>query len=612
MSETPRRRRAAAPQTPERVGQAAQAMQSGPASPRNGWPQPQYSQKIPQHDPGMAQNGYNRQAYPNPAYPQQSPARDVRANPGYGAAPQYTSGTHGFQNNGMLRGFVPQAGPQVTPPAPASPPPEKPKKAGRKGFSVWGLVRILAILGVLAGLAVYGVSRYKTWQIDSAVTPYDNLFCEGVYVDGIHLGGMTPEQAWNSVTSQINQRNDNWRVTLSYQGNTLASIGAADLGMRVDITDVLNNAWYQGHTGNNEQRLAAMQALKTSPWVAYTAHPGGDTSVIDTLLENIKAGIDTPPTDAYLIEFNTDYSYPFLFQPESTGLSLDIAPIREQLYEMVSTMTGGDVEIVPTVLQPAQTMADLKKHYTLRATATTKIATSSTDDRNNNIRRAFEMINGKTVNPGKQFSFNAVVGARTPENGFYEAVEYVSGEHVMGVGGGVCQASTTVYQAAVCAGLKIVKRSAHSDSVGYADYGMDATVYYSKNRKIDLVFENNTDQPVYLTACVMPAPNSSKRLITRVCIYGEDMGDTHYEMKTEVLETLAPPDKPEYKKDTKAEYVTYTDQQKSVQKAQEGYVVASYRVEYSGDVAVNEVLLYTDTFDPKPERIYVGVTKRSN
>ena len=109
--------------------------------------------------------------------------------------------------------------------------------------------------------------------------------------------------------------------------------------------------------------------------------------------------------------------------------------------------------------------------------------------------------NGSILKPGETFSFNDVVGRRTQERGFYPAIEYVYGEKETGFGGGVCQASTTLYQAAVRSGLTIVERKQHSERVNYTQPGKDATVYLSEYRggkKIDLKLRNDTDGPVYI------------------------------------------------------------------------------------------------------------------
>ena len=421
---------------------------------------------------------------------------------------------------------------------------------------------------------------------------------------------MTAEQALNSVQSQIQQRHEAWKVQLTYNGEPIAEINADMLDFNVDPRSVLNEAWQQGHTGDKEQRYETMIQLEQHPYMAYTAQPSGNTQVIDAKLNEIKAMIDTPAVDAEMKGFDPSLPYPFDISDEAYGYSLDTEPVKEQLYQMVSTMESGTVNLIPERIEPSVRKADLMKNYMLRSYASTPIDRHSTDDRNNNIRRAFELINGYKLEPNKTFSFNGVVGERTPENGFFPAIEYVYGEHVEGYGGGVCQASTTLYQAAVCAGLKVLKREPHSDKVSYSDLGKDATVYWYGKRRIDLTFRNNTDSTIYIVAAVKQDSTNKKRLNATVAIYGQDMGDIRYEMESEIAETLPAPFKPEYKKDTNGTYVTYKDQQKSVSAAKEGYVVNCYLVEYTSGEMTNRKLMYTDRYEPKGEVIYVGVKDR--
>ena len=485
----------------------------------------------------------------------------------------------------------------------------KRKKSG-SGRAVLIITIIVLLAGIGAGGYYYLKEYQRTQEINNKVEPYNNLFCPGVYVDGINLAGMTPEQALNSVQSQIQQRNDAWSVQLVYEGRIMGTINAEMLGMSVSIGDVLNQAWLQGHDGDNEQRYAAMLELEQNPYHGYTAVPSGDNAAIDSLLAQLKSQIDTPAEDAALLSFDPDLSYPFTFKDEVYGKRLNTEPVIEELYRMVSEMKTGTVELVPDTVYPNVTKNDLQLHYMLRSSVYTPIASSSTENRNNNIRRAFEFINGYVLASGASFSFNNVVGERTTNNGFFTAIEYAYGEHVEGVGGGVCQASTTVYQAAVEAGLQITKREPHSDAVSYTDYGKDATVYWVGKRKIDLVFKNNTEGPIYIVAAVQEDPSNKRRLIAKVSMYGEYMGDVRYELQAEVVQELEAPTEPVYVKDKEGTYVTYTDQQKSVSKAQPGYVVQSYRLEYTGNELTARKELYTDTYEPKPERIYVGTKKR--
>ena len=500
---------------------------------------------------------------------------------------------------GSQRGFIMPAGQG-----------SKPAKQKKKhtGLIVFLVIFLVASLGT--GGYFIGSAYLRNKEISEKVEPYNGLFCPGVYVDGISLGGMTPEQALNSVQSQIQQRHDAWTVQLIYNGEQLAEINADMLEFNVDPRGVLNEAWQQGHTGEKVQRYEAMIQLEQQPYLAYTAQPSGNTQVIDTKLNEIKAMIDTPAVNAEMKGVDPSQPYPFDISDEAYGYRLDTEPVKEQLYHMVSTMESGTVNLVPERLEPSVRKADLMKNYMLRSYASTPIDRHSTEDRNNNIRRAFELINGYKLEPNKTFSFNSVVGERTPENGFFPAIEYVYGEHVEGYGGGVCQASTTLYQAAVCAGLQVLKREPHSDKVSYSDLGKDATVYWYGKRRIDLTFRNTTDSAIYIVAAVKQDSTNKRRLNATVAIYGSDMGDVRYEMESEIVETLPAPFKPEYKKDTNGTYVTYKDQQKSVSAAKEGYVVNCYLVEYTSGEMTNRKLMYTDRYEPKGEVIYVGVKDR--
>ena len=573
-------------QMPERVENAAQAMQNTSTGVMRGYRpsmqaagQPGYSQPNGQRMPGQGVPGNPQMNYT------QSPIQ---------------SGQSRVEPTGAYRGFV-----MPNPPEPA--PPQKKKKKSK----VLPVILTLFLLAALGAGGYYGVQAYtKDKTIRDTVDPYENLFCPGVYVDGIDLAGMTPEQAMNSVQSQIRRRNDAWNVELTYQNQTVATINAAMLGMSVDVGDVMNHAWMQGHTGTKEERYQAMLQLRETPYEVYTAVPSGDTSVIDTLMQQVKAGIEVAPQNAELVAFDTTQSYPFVFKDEVFGRTLDIGPIVDELYRKVALLESGTIELQPETIEPQVRKNDLIKHYMLRSSVYTPISKNSTEERNNNIRRAFEFINGYVLKPGATFSFNNVVGERTEANGFFPAIEYAYGEHVMGIGGGVCQASTTLYQAAVCAGLTIVKREPHSDAVNYTEYGKDATVYWGDRKKIDFSFRNSTDEPIYMVASVETDPTNKRRLIAKISMYGKDMGDVRYEIETQEVSTIEPPTEPKYIKDTNATYVTYTDQQKSVSKAKEGHIIQSYRLEYTGNVLTNRVELYRDVYEAQPERIYVGVKSR--
>ncbi|GAB6099830.1 hypothetical protein JCM16358_17090 [Halanaerocella petrolearia] len=114
-----------------------------------------------------------------------------------------------------------------------------------------------------------------------------------------------------------------------------------------------------------------------------------------------------------------------------------------------------------------------------------------------NIKLAAKQVDGTLLMPGEVFSFNEVVGPRTKKRGFKEAPEIVDGELVPGVGGGICQLSSTLYNATLLSNLEIVERKNHSQPVDYIPLGRGATVYYNW---IDYKFRNNTSDPLLILA----------------------------------------------------------------------------------------------------------------
>lgn len=489
--------------------------------------------------------------------------------------------------------------------------PRKPRFDSRK-LLLGLLLAIAVILGITAAVNALRSQREaqeRQAMIDS-VTAYDEKYCEGVYVDGVHLGGMTKGQAELAVLDKVYAQRDAWKVRLMRDGMLAFEITADDLNMTVDVEEALNDAWQQGHVGDVEQRRADMDALLETPYEGYTAEPSGDNAAIDEILKTIQKA-NREAQDAYISAFDPSAPVPLYVVQEQKGLKFDVEKLRTQLYQMASTLESGEIVLEPEVLEPNVYASELSGLISQRGMAYTPISTTSTENRNNNIKHALEKINGMVLKPGETFSFNTVVGKRTAENGFYQAIEYAYGNEIMGYGGGVCQVSSTVYEAAVVAGLEIVKREPHSDMVNYTPYGKDATVNMD-GKVIDLKFRNNTDHDIYIQADVIRDRKLDKdHQLCRVIFYGESLGSgMSYRLETVTVQTLLAPLEPEIRKDRKGDYVTYVDQQEVTRQARDGCVVESYRVLYQNGLEVSREKLFTDTYKAKSQIIYVGVTER--
>lgn len=593
---------------------------------------PVYTGQAEPSQPHGAQPGWSQ---PYIAQPQQGWSQPYAAQPQQGSwsqpypvQPQAGwSQPYGAPQQGWSQPQQPQNGWQGVPPfasaagqnSRAAQMPEYGKASGSSGGGkgrMSGVIKLavllVAAIGAIVALVLGITSINQSNAQRQAVEAYNDRFCEGVYVDGIHLGGMTQQEAVNAVVGSAQQRLQSWNVRLTYEGGLIRTITAGDLGMTVNVQEALEEAWQQGHESSNvEARLAAMNALLDEPYEGYTALPSGDTSAIDKILGDLAAVVYSAPQDAYVSAFNPDaHSDPFVIEPEQMGRYLDVESAKEEIYAMVENMENGSIELKLRTIMPTVTEADLRKARTLRGSALTEISTTSTAERNANIERAFSLINGTTLKPGESFSFNTIVGARTAKNGFYKAIEYAYGQEREGYGGGVCQASTTIYLAAVRANLQIVKREPHSDKVNYTAYGLDATVNYD-GKKIDLVFKNDSGSNIYILSYLVRA---NGRWNCKVDIYGEAFEEgVTYDLVAETVEILPAPVDPEYVNDETGEHVMYIDDPPvQKEKARDGVVVETFKVKYVNKVEVERTYMARDTYKAKAQKLWVGVHERED
>ena len=231
--------------------------------------------------------------------------------------------------------------------------------------------------------------------------------------------------------------------------------------------------------------------------------------------------------------------------------------------------------------KPRVTKEDLSKIKGLMGTFSTNYATSAAG-RSNNIEIATKVINGTVVMPGETFSFNDIVGPRTVERGYQEAGTYVGNKVEPGIGGGICQVSTTLYRAAMKANLRSVERTNHSMVVGYAQPGLDATVSYGY---LDYKFKNTYDFPIYIQG-------STVGKVVTYNIYGDpsSLNGKTYDMANEILETIPPETKvvpdntlPEGKEVSEGAGMT-------------GYKARSYQITYENGVEVKRDVVSTDSY----------------
>lgn len=332
---------------------------------------------------------------------------------------------------------------------------------------------------------------------------------KGVTVDGVCVGGMPRQKAERELRARLAARAPVLTVSTP-QGRV--SFTGEEIGFRDNFAELLSAAEKNGN---------------------YSSRTDYYLKGAEAQAEFICANCRVPAVDAE-VRFS---SAGFVYQAEQKGCLCD----REALLkDIAASLSAGaeegadgvwrfaEVRLRTRALKPGKTVADLKKE-TKKISSFTTYFNADDKGRSGNIALAASRIDGLTLPPGGKFSFNAAVGERTEANGFKTAKVILDGEFVAGVGGGVCQVSTTLYNAAVRAGMKITGRKPHSLAVHYVPPSCDAMV----SSLSDFRFENGRSTCVYLSAKV------SENGLT-VTFYGKDNG-YRYEIVSETLGEIQPP-----------------------------------------------------------------------
>ena len=299
------------------------------------------------------------------------------------------------------------------------------------------------------------------------------------------------------------------------------------------------------------------------------------------------SSVDCEPIDATMTF--KPYNKPmFTISAEKEGYKINEQRLYYDIYLALKKSSSAVIEAKAERLEPTVTANELKKYTELRSSFSTDYS-SSNENRKHNIRLALSKLNGKKINAGEEFSFNATVGKRTISNGFSDAKIIVDGEYVDGTGGGVCQASTTLYNCAILGDMKVTSVRAHSLPPSYVPPSFDAMVNSGTS---DFKFINSSSGPVFIRAY----GNDTSAVVQ---LYGEKLS---YEIKREsvvVSRTAIPEDKTII--DEKNEYDTATllpGESKRVRYGASGLCSEGYLYYYKNGKLIDKKLIRKDTYRP--------------
>jgi vancomycin resistance protein YoaR len=331
-----------------------------------------------------------------------------------------------------------------------------------------------------------------------AVYTHDNgLFMPGVTVTGIDVGNMTQAMAQAKIDSKIESVRSRV-VKFDLEGKTLES-SLGDLGLTLSGNEALNQAYAIGHVGTlierAEQKRAALQGVNfelSSAW---------DKKKLSVGLTKMLKPYQVPAHDA---SFTITPANTMNISKETAGKGMDVAVLAAQVQKLDIYQPGNELKVSPQEVPPKLTAATLEKEKItgLLAGYTTNFDPSQAL-RTENVRLAANALDGAVIAPGETFSFNKRVGERTDAKGYQDAYIIVNGQFVEGLGGGICQVSSTLYNTVLLADLPITQRTNHDLAISYVPLGQDATVAWPT---LDLKFRN--DSGTYILIRTIMGKNS--------------------------------------------------------------------------------------------------------
>jgi len=347
-----------------------------------------------------------------------------------------------------------------------------------------GIGIVLAVVAAALGGVYYMLDR----EVSKTA---DNEMLDNIYIDDKDVSGMKVDEVKKFFEEKLSSYQTE-KVVLKLEEEQV-EFTLADFGLyAINLEDVLDEALSYGKGGSLWERYQAAKELKEKAKkfdIAYSV----DSEVVKATVSEKTKNMGEKPKNAVI----TRKDGKFVIEREIAGTQVDVEAstkiIMERFDDEWEAKGPEKFELVSMVKDAKITEEELLKIQDKLGSYTTEF--ESGNDRAKNIALATSRINGTVLMPGEEMSASDGMGERSEKNGYRPAGTYLNGEVVDGVGGGVCQVSTTLYNSVLNAELEVTERSPHSMIVSYVPAAQDAAI--SAGYK-DLKFKNNTEAPVYI------------------------------------------------------------------------------------------------------------------
>ena len=441
-----------------------------------------------------------------------------------------------------------------------------------------------AIGAVLLGTACIfaGIAGVKAAQKDT------DIIYDGIYLGTVNVGGLTGQQAKERYNEYLAELNDTEVKFELSDGEYL--IPMSDLSLSAVADEAVEEALKYGRSGNILKRYREITDISNENIVIPVEMKINNDFLVSELNDNLSEYI-VPATEASMELTNGE----LVIVEGKNGKKLDAEATVDALWSAIDEWKGENqlvVDVATEEIEPIHSSDELRAVTDVLATFETTYS-SSDASRNNNIANAASKISQSLLYPGEEFDTMSHLVPFTEANGWSYAGAYLNGEVISDIGGGICQVSTTLYNAVLNAELEVTERYPHSMAVGYVQLAADAAL--NEGTK-NFCFKNSTDSPIFIYSY---ASNG----VLHVTIYGKEYRDPNRTVKyeNEILEVISPGDPIETIDESQP-----SDYRKVTQSAHTGYRVKLWKYVYENGELVDTILVNTSYYNASPERVTIG------
>lgn len=382
-------------------------------------------------------------------------------------------------------------------------------------------------LGLLAVMLLTGAG-FGGWGITAMAE--EATIKKGIFADTVDLSGMTPQQAEDAIEAYVDSLKS-VEITLLAADNNEVKTTAEALGISWANPELVQEALEIGTQGNVIERYKILKDLEHANQV-YTIEFDFDLQAINDILTEECSQYDQEPVNVTMKRVDGAFE----ITEGQPGYVLDVETSIDKVYNHLTQEWNHEpcsIALDVAVEEPKGSAEELAQLTDVLGTFTTSFSTSG-KSRSANVVNGCNLINGTLLYPGEEFSTYETVSPFSQANGYYMAGSYMNGKVVDSLGGGICQVSTTLYNAVLLSELEVTERHNHSMIVSYVDPSADAAIAESSGK--DFKFINNTDYPIYIEGII-----EGKNITFN--IFGKETRDAGrtVEYVSEVLEVIRPP-----------------------------------------------------------------------